>query len=266
MAVEGHFPEGGAPEVAVFAEDRLQDLRMTRRTRTFVDKSDAELFRQLASDHGLQANVDAEGPTHRVLAQVNLSDLAFMRSRCRAVDAELWVDGATLHVKSRSKRSSTPLELVYNSGLRSFRVCADLAHQRSSVRATGWSPDDKRAISHDATDSAVRSELGNDESGASILRSKLAARSEVVAHTCPGNEGEARARAEAYFRQSARRFVSGEGVAAPTPRLRAGATVKLKGLGPMFEGNYYVSESRWVFDETGLRVDFRAERPGIGRA
>src|SRR5262245_17040808 len=36
-ALEARFPEGGPPQINVLAEDRLQDLRMTRRTRTFAD-------------------------------------------------------------------------------------------------------------------------------------------------------------------------------------------------------------------------------------
>src|SRR5258705_8493580 len=35
MALEGQFPEGRQPQLVVLAEDRFQDLRMTRRTRTF---------------------------------------------------------------------------------------------------------------------------------------------------------------------------------------------------------------------------------------
>src|SRR5271169_5522322 len=89
MALEGRFPHKRPPEILFLAEDRLQDLRMTRRTRTFENLSDADLFQQIASQQGLQANVDVSGPTHKVLAQVNQSDLAFLRERARAVDAEL---------------------------------------------------------------------------------------------------------------------------------------------------------------------------------
>jgi len=35
MGLEASFPEGQAPEIRVLAEDRFQDLRMTRRTRWF---------------------------------------------------------------------------------------------------------------------------------------------------------------------------------------------------------------------------------------
>src|SRR5918994_1964266 len=39
-ALEAGFPEGSPPTITLLAEDRLQDLRMTRRTRTFTQRSD----------------------------------------------------------------------------------------------------------------------------------------------------------------------------------------------------------------------------------
>ena len=83
MGLEAHFPEGQAPELNVLAEDRFQDLRMTRRTRTFVNVSDANVITQIANEHGLSPSVNVTGPTYKILAQVNQSDLAFLRERAR---------------------------------------------------------------------------------------------------------------------------------------------------------------------------------------
>src|SRR5512132_1698104 len=88
-AIEAEFGEGKSPELSVLLEDRLQDLRMTRRTRTFTDVTDADVIRRVASDHSLQATVDLTGPPHKILAQVNESDLAFIRERARAVEGEI---------------------------------------------------------------------------------------------------------------------------------------------------------------------------------
>src|ERR1700682_1000260 len=49
MGLEASFPEGRAPEISVLAEDRFQDLRMTRRTRTFSDVSDSDVINQVAN-------------------------------------------------------------------------------------------------------------------------------------------------------------------------------------------------------------------------
>ena len=265
MALEATFPAGGAPEIRVLAEDRLQDLRMTRRTRTFADSSDADVMRLIAADHGLTPRVDINGPQHKVLAQINQSDLAFLRERARALDAELWVDGSQLVAKHHTDRVAETLRLSYQAELREFTVLADLAMQRSSVTASGWDVANKEAIQVEAAEAALGSELNGDESGASILAAKLGQRKETLAHTVPVTSQEARATAEAYYRMSARRFVVGHGVAEPDARLRVGNRVDLQRLGPLFSGKYTLAEVRHLFDGRGLRTEFTAERPGLGR-
>jgi uncharacterized protein len=251
----------------VLAEDRFQDLRMTRRTRSFQDVSDADVFSRVANDHGLTPRVDVQGPKHKVLAQTNQSDLAFLRERARAVDAEIWMEGSTLHAKSRSGRDSGTKKLTYGNELFEFSVLADLAHQRTSVFANGWDVEAKRALQYEATDSALGGELGGDQSGASILEKSFGARKESLAHTVPLTEREAQSEAESYFRRTARRFVVGRGVCQASAGLRVGGRVELSGLGPLFNGKYYVSEVRHTFDfARGVRTAFTCERPGLGRA
>jgi Bacteriophage probable baseplate hub protein len=264
--LEASFPEGRPPQITVLAEDRLQDLRMTRRTRTFADVSDADVMQTLASDHGLSPSISVSGPTHKVLAQVNQSDLAFMRERARAIDAELWMSGTTLNAKPRANRGGASLQLNFGRELREFSALSDLAGQRTSVSVSGWDVSSKSALTHEAAESVVSGEVGNDVSGVSILKSALGERKEALVHGVPINGQETQARAESYFKAIARRFVVGRGVAEPDPRLRVGASAQLEGLGPLFSGKYYVAEVRCIFDGAqGIRTEFMAERPGIGR-
>ena len=267
MALEATFPEGGARQITVLAEDRFQDLRMTRRTRAFSDVSDADVIQRIASDHGLTADAQLDGPTYKVLAQVNQSDLAFLRERARSIDAELWMEGTTLSAVTRENRRSNAIELTHGHQLRSFTALADLASQRSSVSANGWDVAGKSGLEHNADDSVIRSELNGDESGASILKAAFGSRKESVSHIVPLDSQEARAVAESYFKRCARRFVVGRGVAETQVQLRVGAVLDLKNLGPLFSGKYYVVESRHRFDSRdGLRTEFTAERPGLGKA
>jgi uncharacterized protein len=264
--LEGDFPEGSPPTLTILAEDRLQDLRMTRRTRTFEDASDADVIRQLASDHGLTADVQLDGPTHRVVAQLDQSDLAFLRDRCRGLDAEVWVEDRTLKVRKRADRGRGTVEMGYGHELREFTVTADLAGQATTVTVSGWDVAGKQAVKESAAGSAVQAELQGGEGGDAILRSAFAARTQTVAHTAPIASSEARARAEAMYRRRARGFVRGRGLAEANASLRVGTTVKLSGLGPLFDGEYYVTEVRHVFDPVlGSRTEFGAERPGLGR-
>lgn len=265
--LEARFPEMTPPQLVVLAEDRLQDLRMTRRTRTFEDVSDADLFRTLAGDHGLTPQIDVEGPTHRCLAQINQSDLAFLRDRARAIGAEVWVEDKTLHAATRDRRRAQPLTMALNGRLREFSAIADIAGQASEVAATGWDVDAKQGIASIADDATISGELDGGVSGASVLRQALAARRSTLAHTAPATEAEARAMAEAWFRAQARRFVVGRGTADADARLKVGGVVDLRGLGPLFEGKYYLAETRHRFDTArGFRTEFTGERANLGQA
>lgn len=265
LGLEANFPNGSPPQLNVLAEDRFQDLRMKRRTRSFANMTDADVIRQIANEHGLTPQVDVPGPSHRMLAQVNLSDLAFLGERARALEAELWMEGNTLHAAVRTARQGGGFRMTYGLELREFSVLADLANQRTSVAVSGWDVSGKSGLSYEATDRVLGGELNGDASGARILSSALGTRKESLVHTVPVTIQEAQAEAEAFFKMTARRFVTGRGLAETDSRLRVGNQVELLGLGPLFSGKYYLAEVRHVLDGShGFRTEFTVERAGLG--
>lgn len=266
MGIEAAFPEGQTPEISILADDLLQNLRMKRRTRTFDNVTDSDVFKKIAGEHSLTPKIDATGPKHKVLAQINQSDLAFIRELARAIDAEIWLKDKELNVKARSKRGGEKLSLNYGSQLREFRVLADLANQRTSVTAAGWDVSSKKAIKHEANEKIIGSELGSDESGVGILKKAFGERKESIVHSVPFNTQDAQYLAESYMKATARQFAVGFGTAEPNAKLRVGSIVDLQGIGKLFSGKYYVTETAHIFDNSkGFRTDFRAERAGIGK-
>ena len=264
--LEANFPPPGLPpEIVVLAEDRFQDLRMTRRTRTFEQFSDEDVINEIAAQHSLRADVDVDGPTYPFLAQVNQSDLAFLRARARAIDAEVWVEDDTLHAQARSRRNTGDLALTYKEGLREFSVLADLACQRTRLTVSGWDVTTKEGVAYEASETAIQSELNGFTSGPAVLQSALGDRAEYIVHTAPFNVQEAQYQAEAHFRRMARRFVTGQAMAEGDARIRVGARVEMNQLGPLFDGAYYVTEVRHTFDmQNGYRTAFSVERAGLG--
>lgn len=265
-AIAGRFPEGGPPQLVIHAEDRLQDMRMTRRTRCFADVSLADVVRRVSNDHGLTPKVDLSGPTHKILAQLNQSDLAFLRDVARREDAQIWIDGSNLHVAQRSRRGGASIELSWAGKLREFEVNADLANQRTELTASGWNAADKQVAKASANEQAVSSELNGASSGISVLNQAFGARKDTLAHNTASTDEEARAHAEAALRHLARRFLVGRGVAETQDTLRVGAKLKIKGTGPLFEGEYFVTDVHHRFDASrGLVTEFCCDRPGIGQ-
>jgi phage protein D len=265
--IEAHYPTARPPEIVFLAEDRLQDLRMTRHTRSFDDASDADVISEVVSAHGLTPEVDIDGPTHKHVAQLNASDLAFIRDRARIADADVWIDGSTVHVVAHARRESEEVTLTFGRDLFEVSVLADLAGQRSKVVVAGWDVAAKEAIAAEATVDAIRSELGQDTAGVDLLEQKLDARTETLVHTAPTTTAEAQARADAELRLRARRFLVASARAEGDARLRVGTRVRLAGLGPGFNGAYTLVEVEHTFDgRLGYQTRFRAERPGIGGA
>ncbi len=264
-ALEAEFLPDGSPRITALAEDRLQELRMKRRTRSFDELSDGDVIQQVAGEYSLTPDVSLNGPTHKVLAQVNQSDLAFLRERARSAGAELWVEGSTLHAKARTDRTNPAINLEFGGGLIAFSVRADLAQQVSEISVAGWDVAAKSAIEETAGQSEISAELNGGESGTAILEQALSARKEYVVHSAPLESQEARALAQARYRAAARRFITGSGVSDGDARIRVGCTLNLSGLGDLFDGAYYVTHVRHTFSLAhGFRTAFDVERPGLG--
>ncbi|MEV6041170.1 contractile injection system protein, VgrG/Pvc8 family [Nonomuraea sp. NPDC052116] len=266
-ALEACYPADRPPEITVLAEDRFQDLRMTRRTRTFEFVTASDVVGSVAADHGLRADADLDGPTYGLLAQVNQSDLAFLRDVARAVDAEVWTAGDTLHAAPRPRRAGAAVKLAYGSELYELTILADLAGQRTAVSVSGWDVSAKEAVDEAADDSAIGSELDGGTSGISILRQAFGERRDRLAHTVPFTPAEGRAVAQAELRRAARRFVTGRAVSEGDARIRAGSSVELSGVGGIYEGRYQVVLVRHEFTpEQGYRTTFWVERPVLREA
>jgi phage protein D len=267
MAIEGRFPSQTPPEILVLAEDRLQDLRMVRKTRSFENLTITDLVQRIAGDHGLRSQCEVQCPAFPVIAQVNLSDLAFLRDCARRVDAEVWLQDDTLKVQTRAKRQAEAIRFTFGQRLREFSVCADLAPQRSALVVSGWDVAAKDGIERRADAACLGSEVGDGVSAQSVLDQSLGSRVERVVHEMPLNNDEANALAESCYRQLARRFIRGQGVCEGDARVRVGAKVQLDGLGALFSGAYYVTEVRHQFDQRGgFQTRFQVERAALGRA
>ena len=224
------------------------------------------MIRRIASDHGLQAQVDLNGPKHKILAQTNQSDLAFLRDLARCEDAQIWVEGTKLKAATRSQRKGGTVELAWAGTLREFRVSADLAHQRTSIVASGWNVSDKEVARHEADEAAVRAELRT----VTAARQRCGGLSERVrTHSRTGyrsmgpRRGHWQRRVYVIWRGGSS---SASGVAETRADLRVGAKLKLSGLGPLFEGEYNAIYVHHRFDaKSGMRTEFRCDRPSLGK-
>jgi phage protein D len=266
-AIEGRFPQQRPPEILILAEDLFQDLRMVRRTRVFEDTTVADVISEVADNHNLASEIDTDQTQFSVLAQVNQSDLAFIRQCAREVDAEIWIEDKTLKAKQRASRRHNEIVFKYGQRLFEFSVMADLSQQRTAVEVSGWDVQSKSVVKEKAENSVIQGELNDGSSGPQILGDKFGVRLERVVHQVPFSSAEANTMANSVFRQTARKFIKGQARMEGDGRIRVGSYVNLEGVGELFNGAYYVCHCKHSFNAvSGFQTHLQVERPGLGAA
>jgi phage protein D len=263
-ALQAEFREGAEPEVVVFAEDKLMKLRMTRRMKTYENVSDADIASAIAAEHGLTPAVDADGPQYDRVQQWNMSDLAFLRERAHKIQAEVWVEDETLHFKSRPKRTGTELTLVQGNDLIELCVRADLAHQRSTVKVSGYDANRRELIEEEAGAATIDAEIeGNSGlTGPAVLQRAFGERVSYRVREAPLQSTEASDWARAEMLRRARSFVTVTGTTRGSADMTVGSRLTLERVGVPFAGSgYYVTRVCHSYDlHNGFRTHFEAER------
>ena len=264
-ALEADFQEADVPRVIIFAEDKLMKLRMTRRMKTYENVTDADIASAIASEHGLTPSVDADGPTYDVVQQWNMSDLAFLRERARKIQAEIWVEDETLNFKSRGKRTATELTLVQGNHLVSLRARADLAHQRTKVKVSGYDASQRDRIEEESGSDAIQSEVSAGLTGPAVLERAFGERVSHRVRDVPLKATEATDWARAEMLRRARAFVTVSATTRGSAEMVVGSKVTLEGTGHPFEGSgYYVTRVCHTYDQqNGFRTHFEAERATV---
>ena len=267
-AIEAVYTSADQPQVVLYAEDRLMELRTTRRFRTWENMSDADIATQIANEHGLTPQVNADGPTYDVVQQWNQSDLAFLRERALPIQAEVTLDDRTLVFESRTARRGTEITLIAGNDLLDVQVRADLAHQRSTVKVSGYDAMERDVIEEEADGGAISGEVTGGKTGPDVLDRAFGPRVSHRVRDVPLVDGEARAWATAEMLRRARGFVTAAGTTHGTPDMVIGSKLHLDRVGAPFTGSgYYVTRVHHSYDRgNGFRTHFEAERATVNEA
>ena len=256
-AIEAVAVSGAPPEITVLAEDKLFAARLARRSQVYVDQTVADVVRAIAEGLGLQCDMGDLGGSAGTWAQLNESDLAFLRRLLSRQDCDLQLTGDQLQVRRVADRDRGSLSLSLYSQLQHVRVIADLADQATAVTASGFDAMAGSAFTARSTGAAAGP--GSGSTGAQLL-AQIGERSEHLAPLACGTEAEARALADAAFDQRARRFVRLHGSTEGNAALRVGATVTIDGIGRRFDNRYAVIEATHRWDlQRGYQTEFVAQ-------
>ena len=275
-AISPTFPANGIPTVTISGNTRLHRLRGTNNTRTFQNTTDAEVAQKIAQANGLQAETEDTGIQYEYLIQPNQSDLDFLKQRAARIHFEILVQGKKLIFRKAKECQPKTYTLVWAgvqqafvSGpntlpLKSFAPDLDALAPSSNVQHRSYDVMSKQALVSNADPSDQCSTMGGSQSGSQLPQSVFQTpRNEVHVTTPFGSQAEGDQLAKARLNHKAMQLIKGTAETIGIPDLRSGQVVQLVGLGPRFEGLYYIDQATHSITSSGYSTSLNVKRNAI---
>jgi hypothetical protein len=277
--VEASFPASGTPTMTLIAHDYLHRLAEGQYARGFGLLPDWLIAAVLSAENLLVPFIDpvvgAESTAVTILNDVfkgsgrkqkGQSDYEVLKEIADLYDADFWVEDQVLFLSRVLGKDYTPrLTLTWGESLLSFTPRVTHVGQVVGVAikfTVSFIPlDFVVTVTWDFDREAVRVRIvpGAVAAAAPSLGGAVLTIIKHVVHG-PADISTAVLMALRMLRNRINTRLTGSGSAPGDPRIRAGAVIRLDGLGPSFSGDYRVSSASHVVDSGGYRTDFKVRR------
>jgi Bacteriophage probable baseplate hub protein len=280
--LEPSFPTSGGLTLAVRGLNVLHRFRTEQHSYAWEEKTDSQIAADLGhrpvqkGKPGLGIRVKTaprDEPSEPYVFMDNQYDIVFLLNRARRRGYELVLQqGETsadeyLYFGPSDSRGEPPAPYILEWGrsLISFRPTLSTATQISEVVVRGWDRRRNRPIEGKASWQDLVP-AGSERSRMQVLAQAFGSRREIVTDRPVHTKQQADAMAKEILRDKLKSMVQASGSVVGLPDLRAGRKVQIVGLGPRFEGEYYVTETTHSIGESGYTTEFKARREDAASA
>jgi len=230
------FGSGGV-ELLVRGLDRSHVLQRSRRTRTFQNQTASDIVEKILREAGFDAQTDASGDPYEFIEQDNETDWDFIWRLAERIGFEFVVEDGTAHFR-RPDAGATPVELQWPKTLHTFSPRVTAIQQVGEVTLAAQDAKAKQTIDASASTPRQIARIGIDRE---TIKNAFDGASVHIATEPVESHAEAQAVAQALLDKLANGYVAAEGVCDGNPRIRAGSTIDVTGVGQKFSGTYRVA-------------------------
>lgn len=251
FSVEPNMVSGQGFETVVVAFHKFNRLHHGRRTRSFLDQKDSDVFKTIIGGVGLSTDIDATTTQYPYLVQWNQTDMEFLRERAERIGYMVYTDAAKVYIKKWDNSPAPDVTLSLSNGLIAFRPRLTLAKQVSAVKVRVWDPQTKAALEGVAAAPSNSKQGGSSSTGAAFVETAYGASTMTFVDPSAKDATDAKAIADGYINQLTRENTEAEADCMGSAALRPGATVKIEDVGTRFSGNYTITTARHVYNSNG---------------
>jgi phage protein D len=274
------FPNGGMPTLTLTAHDYLHRLAEGTATRGFGPLEDALVAVILSAENLLIPLIDpavmavstALTVLHVIFKGTGMkqgkagkgeSDLDLLRRIAASYDADFWVEGDVLYLaRFAPKEYSHRLTLRWGESLLDFSPQVSTVGQVAAVSmkftmrelplsflvTVGWNFDREALVITVLPGEAAKGAKAISGPAFSIVDQPIGSPADIVMSALS---------ILSQLRQTLNKRLTASGTAVGNPDIRAGAMIRIEGIGPDFSGDYRVSSATHSIDSGGYRTAFQ---------
>jgi phage protein D len=261
------FAFGKSSSLEIRGYDSLHKLRFGTMMRSFKDMKDSDIASSIASSISLIPTIEDTGTMHSYIFQNNQSNYEFLLERSKRIGYEILVEDKNF-IYRKSKEKETPeVTLEFGNDLQSFSAQIKTLTEGSSVEVRGWNIKNKEAITSTVSKGSETTKMTGKESGYEMSESAFGeafrASSVSVVDNMIIDATDAENIAKAKYNSILKEFLTGEGMSTGNPKLKAGKTIEIKGIGERLSGVYYVISSVHSIINGVYSTTFKVRSTGV---
>jgi uncharacterized protein len=235
-----HIKRNEAKEVTIKGNNHLHRLTRCKTNTAFAEMTVKDIISEIADGAGMKADVENLTREHLFTLKNNETDYEYLIRLADYYDCRFWVEEKTLTFKRLEKNMSEDVVLEYGKTLLEFLPVTDTSRIISEVTITSWDPAKQEMITATAACGDI------DSKGGSIIDDAFGGAAEIRPDAQVLDQQTADQRAIDVLELNNRDYVTGTGTTYGNPEIKAGAIIKVEGLGEKFSGKYLVTSAQHV--------------------
>lgn len=258
------FQKNADDLVQIQGHSQLHRLNRGKKTRTFSNKSYSEVIQQMASDNGMQHDIDDLGSQKYLIMQQNQTDYEYIMNIARLYNCKVWAKEGKLHVKQFNQADESDVIFEWGKTLVDFKPRINSVGLYDEVEVRGWDATGSQSVVGSAGMDDVGLKIGGDKLGGKIASDSFGGSKMVIVDDNVLDQNTAESIAKEVLTGNSLNFIVGTGKAQGNYNVKAGKVIELKELGTRFSGKYFVKSLKHRFTATeGYQTHFDVVRNAL---
>lgn len=228
-------------EMVLYCMDKAFRLTGGRKSRYYRDMSDSDIAGAVATDNGLEHDVEATADLHREVVQYQSTDWDFMLIRAAANGLFVYAEDGKIYLKKPLSSGEPELERTIGRDVLAYDLQMETRFQIPSASRSAWDMKTQAMAEASSTEPA-RNNLGN--LIPKDLGTKIGLMESRMATSAPLASTELKAWADAELLHARMSLFQGTLTFLGSAKARLNTFIRLIGFGDRFSGNALITGVR----------------------